>query len=68
MTFAVCLDGENACPPDDAGGTYGYTEFLNAVTDPQHAEYERMTEWADGPFDPTEFDLANVNALMQRVR
>jgi len=27
-----------------------------------------MLEWADGPFDPTEFDLANANALMQKVR
>ena len=68
LKFAVCLDGENACPPDDVGGTYGYTEFLEAVTDPEHEEHDRMLEWADGPFDPTEFDLANANALMQKVR
>ncbi len=68
LKFGVCLDGENACPPDDVGGTYGYTEFLEAVTNPEHEEYDRMVEWADGPFDPTEFELANANAMMQKVR
>jgi len=38
------------------------------VTDPSHEEHDRMLEWVDGPFDPTEFDLANTNALMQKVR
>jgi hypothetical protein len=68
LKFAVCLEGENACPPDDVGGTWGYTEFLEAVSDPDHEEHERMLEWADGTFDPAEFDLANTNALMQKVR
>jgi hypothetical protein len=68
LKFGVCRDGENACPPDDVGGTYGYTEFLEAVTDPERKEHDRMVEWADGPLDPTEFDLANANTLMQKVR
>jgi hypothetical protein len=38
------------------------------VTDPAPEEQDRMVEWADGPFDPNEFDLANANALMQKVR
>ncbi len=38
------------------------------MTDPEHEEHHRMIEWADGPFDPTEFDVANANALMQNVR
>jgi hypothetical protein len=68
LKFAVCLDGENACPPDDVGGVNGYTKFLEAVTDPAHKEHGRMLEWADGPFDPAKFDLANTNALLQMVR
>jgi Plasmid pRiA4b ORF-3-like protein len=68
LKFAVCLDGENACPPDDVGGAYGYTEFLEAVTNPEHEEHGRVLEWGGGPFDPTEFDLANANALLQKVR
>ena len=68
LKFAVCLDGENACPPDDVGGTGGYVEFLEAISDPDHEDHQHMLEWADGPFDPAEFDLANANALMQKVR
>lgn len=68
LKFAVCLDGGNAGPPDDVGGTYGYAEFVQAVTDPKHEEHDRMVEWAGGPFDPGEFNLAGTNALMQKVR
>jgi hypothetical protein len=68
LESAVCLEGENACPPDDVGGTYGYRQFVKAIADPEHEEHDRMIGWADGPFDPTVFDLANANALIQRVR
>jgi len=68
MNFAVCLDGGNACPPDDVGGPWGYTEFLSAIADPTHEEHTNYLEWAGGPFDPTEFHLAEVNALLQKVR
>jgi hypothetical protein len=68
LKFAVCLDGQNACPPEDVGGTGGYTEFLEAISDPQHEEHESYLEWVGGSFDPAEFDLANANALLQKVR
>ncbi len=68
LKFGVCLDGENACPPDDVGGTHRYTAFLNAVTDPEHEDHDGMLEWVGGPFDPADFDVANVNAVMQSVR
>ena len=29
--YAVCLDGRNACPPEDCGGIWGYYRFLEAV-------------------------------------
>jgi hypothetical protein len=68
LKFAVCLDGQNACPPEDVGGTGGYTEFLEAISDPQHDEHESYLEWVGGSFDPGEFNLANANALLQKVR
>jgi hypothetical protein len=68
LKFAVCLDGQNACPPEDVGGTGGYAEFLEAISDPQHKEHESYLEWVGGSFDPAEFDLANTNALLQKVR
>lgn len=68
LKYAVCLDGQNACPPDDVGGTDGYSAFLEAVADPRHEEHDELLEWAGGPFDPSAFDLANTNALLQKVR
>jgi hypothetical protein len=68
LKYAVCLDGANACPPDDVGGTSGYGEFLIAIADPAHEEHDSYLEWIGEPFDPTEFDLGYVNAVLQRIR
>jgi hypothetical protein len=68
LKHAVCLDGENACPPDDVGGASGYAYFLGAITDDAHAEHDDYVEWIGGSFEPAEFNLANANALCQKVR
>jgi pRiA4b ORF-3-like protein len=68
LKHAVCIDGANACPPEDVGGTSGYVELLSAVADPVHEAHETYLEWAGGPFDPAEFDLGNVNAPLQKIR
>jgi hypothetical protein len=34
LKFAVCLDGANACPPEDCGGPGGYEELLRVLADP----------------------------------
>jgi hypothetical protein len=59
--LAVCIAGENRCPPEDVGAASGYAEFLGIVKNSRHPEHADMLAWAGGPFDPTEFniDLAN---------
>ena len=68
LKFAVCLDGQNACPPEDVGGSYGYAAFLEAIGNPDHKQHDSYRDWVGGPFDPATFDLANANALCQKVR
>lgn len=68
LKFAVCIDGQNACPPEDVGGPGGYSEFLDALSDPRHEEHESFLEWVGGSFDPAEFSVAGTNAALQRVR
>ena len=68
LKHAVCLGGENACPPEDCGGTGGYAELLVAIADPAHEEHEDLLEWLGGPFDPSAFSLTDVNAELQRIR
>jgi hypothetical protein len=56
--YPVCVEGERACPPEDVGGVWGYQEFLEAITDPDHERHEELREWIGGRFDPEAFDPA----------
>ena len=62
--YPLCVEGERACPPEDVGGTSGYTEFLETIADRDDAERTEMLEWADGWFDPDEFDAATATKSM----
>lgn len=62
--YPYCLTGKRACPPEDCGGVWGYSEFIAAIQDPNHPEHEEMLEWAGGSFDPNQFDLDTVNQLL----
>jgi integrase len=68
LKLAVCLDGANACPPEDCGGAPGYEDLLRVLADPTHADHEHMRGWVGGPFDPHEFVLPLANARLQTVR
>jgi hypothetical protein len=68
LKYAVCLEGANACPPEDVGGARGYSDFLEAIVDPAHDDHQSFLDWVGGPFDPAEFNVAEANALLQKVR
>jgi hypothetical protein len=51
--------GARACPPDDCGGTWGYSELVEAMRDRKHPRRAELLEWLEEePFDPEAFDLA----------
>lgn len=58
---ALCIGGENTCPPQDVGGAPGYEEFLEALADPRHPEHANLKRWIGRPFDPRAFDIEEVN-------
>ena len=62
--YPLCVTGKRACPPEDCGGAWGYTEFLEAIADPEHEEHEQLLDWIGGEFDPEAFDLTEVNARL----
>jgi hypothetical protein len=62
--YPVCLDGERACAPEDVGGVWGYAEFLKTITSRKHRGRVEMLEWADGWFDPDEFDATTATKSM----
>jgi hypothetical protein len=45
-----------------------FATVLEALGDPEHAETPEYLHWLPEDFDPEAFDLAAVNAALQRVR
>jgi hypothetical protein len=68
LKFAACLDGANAWPPEDCGGTGGYADLLEALANPAHEEHEQYRQWTGEDFNPEAFDLAATNAALQHLR
>ena len=62
--YPVCLEGERACPPEDVGGSWGFADYLEALTDPSHDQHAELLEWR-GRFDPEVFDAAKVTRTMR---
>ena len=58
--YPRCVAGAGACPPEDVGGTAGYTEFLTTIRDRGHPERAAMLQWAGGSFDPQAFSPETV--------
>jgi hypothetical protein len=65
--LALCLGGARACPPEDCGGPWGYANLLEILKDPNHPEYEEMSEWIGPGFDPEAFDAEEVNKQLARL-
>ena len=68
LATPLCLAGANACPPEDVGGSPGYLDFVDAVSDPNHPEHDEMLDWCGGSFDPTAFDAQPVNAFLRYIK
>ncbi len=60
IKYPVCLAGKRACPPEDCGGVWGYSELLKAIKDPSHKRHEELLEWVGGFFDPEHFNPEEV--------
>jgi hypothetical protein len=68
VKYPLCMAGERACPPEDCGGPWGYPEFVEEISNPDHRRHEQMLEWVGGEFDPEKFDREAVNGELRRMR
>jgi Plasmid pRiA4b ORF-3-like protein len=64
MNYPACLAGARACPPEDCGGVYGFSELLDAIQDPQHERHGEMLEWVGEEYDPDEFSVEKINRAL----
>lgn len=60
VRYPRCTAGERRGPPEDVGGPYGYSDFLEAVTDRRHPEHRANLEWVGGPWDPEDFHREEI--------
>lgn len=63
--YPMCIKGKRACPPEDCGGIWGYSDFLDAIGNPEHPEHQSMLEWAGGSFESEVFDMEAVNQQLR---
>ncbi|WP_373461832.1 hypothetical protein [Arthrobacter sp. V4I6] len=57
--------GRGAAPAEDSGGTWGWSNIVQAVNDPGHEEHEEYREWLGlqpgETVDPKAFDVDQAN-------
>jgi len=58
---------KRACPPEDCGGIWGYSGFLEAIEDVNHPEHDNMLEWIGGEFDSKKFDVESINRELKDI-
>ncbi|MEO3715718.1 plasmid pRiA4b ORF-3 family protein [Roseateles flavus] len=66
--WAMCLAGENACPPEDVGGPPGYMDFLEAMHNTRHEQHSDYWRWWGGPFDARAFSINAANMAIRKLR
>ncbi len=50
------IAGENACPPEDCGGIWGYEGVVEAAKHKRSKRYKELKDWLGEDFDPYQFD------------
>lgn len=65
--WPVCIDGANACPPEDVGGPHGFASFVALMSDPTREDYLEMWRWHGGPFNPEAFEISAANMRIRRI-
>jgi len=61
----MCLAGQRNCPPEDCGGSTGFSELLKALQDSTHPEHDDIREWV-GDFVPEFFSADEINRRLRR--
>ena len=66
--YPRCLAGKRACPPEDCGGIWGYSELLEILHDPAHPDYAEMKEWIEPDFNSEVFSVEAINQTLSHLR
>ncbi len=62
------IEGENACPPEDCGGTkYGYKELKQVLLNPKYPEYKSTKRRVGSKFDLMVCDLKTIQQKLRKL-
>ena len=71
IAYPRCTAGRRACPPEDSGGVWGYSELLNVLANPRHEDHQQILSWlgieSAADFDPDYFDVDLTNKHLART-
>jgi hypothetical protein len=59
--YPMLVAAKGACPPEDCGGPWGYTELKEILADPTHDQHQQILDWL-GLHDASGFDPGAVPA------
>lgn len=65
--YPLCLAGKRACPPEESGGIWEYTNLLDVLENPRHPEYRELVEQFGLEFDPEVFDVSRINRALRSL-
>jgi len=68
VAYPRCIDGQGACPPEDCGGTHGFSKLKRILKKPTHKEYKVYMEWIGYPYDPEHADFSNFQKDLRKLR
>jgi len=69
IEYPIIIDGENACPPEDAGGIAVYNESIEAYLNKNHMRHHELLQWLGYYFNPNSYDINFSNRhLKKRIK
>ena len=63
-----CIKGKRACPPEDCGGIWGYTDLLENLAQANLEQKYEIYSWLGTDFNPEYFDLHAVNQSLEQLK
>ena len=67
VCYPRCVAGRRACPTEDCGGLWGFSELQEVMADPHHPEHDELEYWYGRDFDPKAFSAGEVSERMRKV-
>lgn len=64
--YPTLINGAEAAPIENLGGSEGYNEFLKVYNDPQHPGHKDLKEWAEKQ-GYREYDEALINEKLKEI-